>query len=293
MPEGRRLTGAIAAAVTPLRDGGSRLDEDAFGPYADFLVGAGLDGVLAFGTNGEAVLLSVEERQRGLERWVDAIGGRALVAAHCGAQTTAQTVALAAHARKAGADAVAVIGPPYFKLDPREQRAHLLAAAAACAPLPFYVYEFQATAGYAFDPSMLARLREEADNVAGMKVSDTPWDAFERYLLDGLDVFVGPESLIHRGREAGAVGAVSALASAFPVEVAEVVRRPTEAGAARLAELRAHVESFPRHAALKRVVGWRGVPVRPDVRPPLRDLDEAERAALEAWLATEHGSAAA
>ncbi|HEX5583721.1 dihydrodipicolinate synthase family protein [Gaiella sp.] len=293
MSKGRRLAGAIAAAATPLRDGGSRLDEEAFGPYADYLVGAGLDGVLAFGTNGEAVLLSVDERRRGLEVWLEAVGGRALVAAHCGAQTTADTVALAAHARDAGADAVAVIGPPYFKLDARAQRAHLLAAAEACAPLPFYVYEFAATAGYAFDPSMLSRLREEAGNVTGMKVSDAPWEAFERYLLDGFDVFVGPESLIHRGREAGAVGAVSALASAFPVEVAEVVRRPTEAGAARLAELRDRVESFPRHAALKRVVGRRGVPLRPDVRPPLRDLDSDERRALEGWLETELGSAVA
>jgi dihydrodipicolinate synthase/N-acetylneuraminate lyase len=293
MAKGRRLAGTIAAAVTPLRDGGHRLDDEAFGPYADFLVGSGLDGVLAFGTNGEAVLLSTEERQRGLELWLEAIAGRALVAAHCGAQTTAATVALCAHARSAGADAVAVIGPPYFRLDPREQRAHLLAAAEACAPLPFYVYEFAATAGYAFDTSMLARLREEAPNVAGMKVSDAPWEAFERYLLDGFDVFVGPESLIHRGREAGAVGAVSALASAFPVEVAEVVRRPTEDGARGLAELRRQIESYPRHAALKRVIGLRGVPVRPDVRPPLRDLDEQERRALEEWLAREPGSAAA
>jgi dihydrodipicolinate synthase/N-acetylneuraminate lyase len=285
-----RLHGAIAAAATPLADGGARLDAAAFGPYADFLVGAGLDGVLAFGTNGEAVLLSVEERRRGLELWLDAVDARALVAAHCGAQTTADTVELAAHAAEAGADAVAVIGPPYFKLDPAAQRAHLLAAAAACAPLPFYVYEFAATAGYAFDPSMLARLREEADNLAGMKVSDSPWDAFERYLLDGFDVFVGPEALIHRGREAGAVGAVSALASAFPEQVAAVVREPTESGALQLAALRARMESFPRHAALKRVVGWKGVPLRPDVRAPLRDLDDEELAELEAWLEHEVGA---
>ena len=293
MAKGRRLSGAIAAALTPLRDGGARLDDEAFGPYADYLVGAGLDGVLAFGTNGEAVLLSVEERRRGLELWLEALGGRALVAAHCGAQTTADTVALASHAAAAGADAVAVIGPPYFKLDPREQRAHLLAAAEACAPLPFYVYEFAATAGYAFDPSMLAQLREEVDNLTGMKVSDVPWEAFERYLIEGYDVFVGPASLIHLGREAGAVGAVSALASAFPAEVAEVVRRPTATGAARLADLRRRIESFPRHAALKRVVGRRGVSVLPDVRPPLRDLDAAERAGLEARLEEELGSAAA
>jgi dihydrodipicolinate synthase/N-acetylneuraminate lyase len=287
-----RLHGAIAAAATPLADGGARLDEPAFGPYADFLVDAGLDGVLSFGTNGEAVLLSTEERRRGLELWLEAVAGRALVAAHCGAQTTADTVVLAAHAAEAGADAVAVIGPPYFKLDAKAQRAHLLAAASACAPLPFYVYEFAATAGYAFDPAMLLRLREDADNVTGMKVSDSPWDAFERYLLDGFDIFVGPEALIHRGREAGAVGAVSALASAFPEEVAPVVREPTEAGAAHLAQLRAQMESFPRHAALKRVIRWKGVPVRPDVRPPLRDLDATEIAALEGWLGREVGAAA-
>ncbi len=288
-----RLHGAIAAASTPLVDGGSRLDEAAFVPYADFLVGAGLDGVLAFGTNGEAVLLSADERRRGLELWVEAVAGRALLAAHCGAQTTDETVALAAHASEAGADAVAVIGPPYFKLDPPAQRAHLLAAARACAPLPLYVYEFAATAGYAFDLSMLARLREEASNVVGMKVSDTPWDAFEPYLLDGFDVFVGPEALIHRGREAGAIGAVSALASAFPAEVAAVVRDPTEEGAARLAALRARVESFPRHAALKRTAAWRGVSIRPDVRPPLRDLDAREVGELEKWLAEELGPRAA
>ena len=37
--------------------------------------------------------------------------------AHSGAQTTADTVALAVHAAEAGADAVAVIAPPYFALD--------------------------------------------------------------------------------------------------------------------------------------------------------------------------------
>jgi dihydrodipicolinate synthase/N-acetylneuraminate lyase len=279
-----RLHGTIAAALTPLRDGGAALDGDAFGPTADFLVTAGLDGLLAFGTNGEAVLLSVDERRRGLELWLDAVAGRALVAAHCGAQTTADTVALAEHAADAGADAVAVIGPPYFKLDPTAQLAHLLAAARACAPLPFYVYEFAATAGYPFDPVMLGRLREQSDNVVGMKVSDTPWEAFSRYLLDGFDVFVGPEALIDEGRRAGAVGAVSALAAAFPERVAAVVREPTAEGAAALGALRARIESFPRHAALKRVAARRGVAIHPDVRAPLRDLDADELVRFEVVL---------
>jgi len=280
------LRGALAAALTPLRDDGAALDDDAFGPYCDFLVAGGLDGLLAFGTNGEGVLFSVEERMRGLRLFIDASRKRLQVAAHCGAQTTADTVELAADAAEAGADAIAVIGPPYFPLDTTAQIAHFSAAADACAPLPFYVYEFARTSGYAVSLDTLARLRDEAPNFVGMKVSDAPWDAFQPYLLDGLAVFVGPEALIHLGIQAGAVGAVSALAGAFPAEVAAVVRDPTEAGAATLAELRAGVERFPRQAALKRVVASRGVPLRSDVRAPLRDLTESEAAELDSWLAS-------
>ncbi len=278
------LTGALAAAVTPLREEGSALDEDAFGPLLDFYAAAGLDGVLAFGTNGEGVLFSVEERRHGLRLFVEAAAGRLRVAAHCGAQTTADTVALAADAAEAGADAVAVIGPPYFVLDEPAQLAHFAAAASACSPLPFYVYEFARTSGYPVALDVLARLREQAPNFAGMKVSDTPWEAFEPYTTVGVDVFVGPEALIHRGMEAGAVGAVSALASVFPEEVAAVVREPTAAGAARLGELRAAVERFPRQAAMKRIAAFRGIPVRSDVRAPLRDLAPEESLELAQWL---------
>ena len=287
------LRGALAAALTPLRDGGASLDADAFGPYCDFLAAGELDGLLAFGTNGEGVLFSVEERRRGVRLFIEASRGRLQVAAHCGAQTTADTVTLAADAAELGADAVAVIGPPYFPLDPGAQLAHFVAAARACAPLPFYVYEFARTSGYAVSLETLARLRDEVSNFVGLKVSDTPWDAFQPYVLDGLAVFVGPEALIHLGMQAGAAGAVSALAGAFPAEVAAVVREPTEAGAARLAELRAGVERFPRQAALKRVVASRGVPLNSDVRAPLRDLTEAEARELDAWLAATAAAAVA
>ncbi len=277
------LRGALAASVTPLCDAGSKLDEDAFGPLVEFYVASGLDGVMALGTSGEGILLRCEERRRAADLFLQAADRRLLVAVHCGAQTTAETVALCMHAAEVGADAVVVIGPPYFRLDEQAQYAHFLAAARACAPLPFYVYEFASTSGYAVPPAVLHRLRENAGNATGLKVSDTPWEAFSPYLLPGFDVFVGPEALIQRGMEAGALGAVSALASAFPEEVAAVVRQPTVEGAAQLADLRASVERFPRQAALKRILGRRGVAVREDVRAPLRGLTVEEREQLDDW----------
>jgi len=276
------LRGALAAALTPLRAGG--LDEDAFPPYVDFLAAGGLDGILALGTTGEGLLFSPPERRRVAELYVDAARGKLQVAVNAGAQTTADTVALADHAAAVGADAVAVIAPPYFPLDDESVLRHLSAAARACAPVPFYVYEFARASGYAVSSAVLARLRDEAPNLAGMKVSDTPYESFEPYLHEGLDVFVGPEAFIGRGLAGGAVGAVSALGSAFPEHVARAVRERSD----DLAALRDAVERFPRHAALKRVVARRGVPMGPDVRAPLRALSEDEERdlfdALAPWL---------
>jgi dihydrodipicolinate synthase/N-acetylneuraminate lyase len=280
------INGTLAAAATPLRDGGRALDETAFSPLVDFLAGAGLDGLLALGTTGEGILLSVAERRRAAELFADAAAGRLDVAVHCGAQSTADTVALAEHAAGLGVAGVAVIGPPYFQLDDRALVEHFAAAAAACAPAPFYVYEFATTSGYAVPPHVVVELGDRAPNLAGLKVSDTPWKRFEPYLIEGLDVFVGPESLIARGRAAGAVGAVSALATAFPELVAACVREPTDDRAAGLAELRATIERFPRHAALKHVLGRRGVPISEDVRAPLRALTDDERVELDRLLPT-------
>jgi dihydrodipicolinate synthase/N-acetylneuraminate lyase len=273
------LRGTLAAALTPLRRGGAELDDEAFGAYADFL--GNLDGILALGTTGEGFLLASAERRRAVELFVAA---GIPVIAHCGAQTTSDTVLLAEHAAGAGARGVAVIAPPYFPLDERELLAHFVAAASACAPTPFYVYEFARASGYAVPLSVLMQLRERAPNLKGLKVSDAPWERFAPYLIEGLDVFVGPEALIAQGVVAGAVGAVSALAAAFPERVAAAVGDPAGDEARGMGALREAIEQFPRQAALKRIVARRGIAIREDVRPPLRTLTDDERMELDRWL---------
>src|SRR5918995_563352 len=231
------LRGSLAAVVTPLGDGGAALDEDAVGPYVDFLARPGrLDGILALGTTGEGILLSVDERKRVAERFIEAGRGRLQVAIHAGAQTTADTVDFAA-------------------------------AAEASGPIPFYLYEFKGRAGYSIPLPVVERL---GDRVAGLKVSNQPLDAVEPYLLEGLDVFIGAESLVDAGVERGAAGSVSGLAAAFP-EGADPSKR-------------VFLERFPFQAALKTVIALRGVPIQEVVRPPLRGLAPEERAEVEQWL---------
>ncbi len=279
------LHGAIAASVTPLTDTGSRLDEDAIATLVEFLASGGIDGLLACGTTGEGILMSLEERKRATELFLAARPPGFAVAAHCGAQTTADTVALARHAAAAGVDAVAVIAPPYFVLDEPSLVEHFRAAADACAPLPFDVYEFAARSGYPIPVTAIERIREAAPNLAGLKVSDVPFGCVEPYLLDGLDVFIGSEPLVMEGLERGAAGAVSGLAAAFPELIAALVHERRRDAHRTVIRIREVLDRLPFHAALKAILAERGLPVRADVRAPLRPLTREERSEAVGLLA--------
>jgi dihydrodipicolinate synthase/N-acetylneuraminate lyase len=274
----------IVAAVTPLADGGSRVDEGAIAAYVAFLESLGADGVFACGTTGEGVLLSLDERRRAAEAFRAALTGALIV--HAGAQTTADTVALASHAREIDADAVAVIAPPYFPLDGESLTAHFVAAARAAAPLPFYCYAFTARSGYPLPVEVIRRIGASVDNLAGLKVSESPFDRVTPYLDLGLPVLIGNEPLIPEGIAHGAIGSVSGMAAAFPDVVRSALDAPDDGAAARLRELRAAMEASGQFiAAAKQVLGMRGVPVGPDMRAPLRRLTADEAEILEAAIA--------
>jgi dihydrodipicolinate synthase/N-acetylneuraminate lyase len=244
----------------------------------------GADGVFACGTTGEGILLSMEERRRTATLFRAALTSGLLIV-HCGSQTTADTVALATHAAEIGADGVAVIPPPYFPLDEAALSAHFTAAAAACAPLPFFIYAFAARSGYPVPVEVVGRVREAAPNLAGLKVSESPFERVAPYLDLGLPVLVGSEPLIPPALARGAVGSVSGLAAAFPDVVRAALDAPDADAEARLAALRSTMEAQPFIAAAKHVLTRRGVPVRPDMRAPMRPLTAEEAAALDRRLA--------
>ncbi len=276
-----RIRGAVAAAVTPLTAGGAGVDRDAIQALVDFYVAAGLDGLLVLGTTGEGILLAGDERRAAATAFLDASRGRIPVVVHCGAQTTRDTNLLAEHAAGIGADGVAVIPPPYYALDAAAILRHLSSAAAACAPAPFYAYEFAARSGYAIPLELLPSLRDEATNFVGIKVSDSPYEKVSPYLVEGLDVFIGAEGLIARGMQEGAVGAVSGLAAALPELTITAVRSGSEAASDDTARVRDALQRFPFHAVLKLLLRRRGVPITDSVTAPLRTLDAAELAEFE------------
>jgi 4-hydroxy-tetrahydrodipicolinate synthase len=185
---------------------------------------------------------------------------------------------------------VAVIPPPYFVLDTDALVAHMLAAARACAPLPFWGYAFTARSGYPLSPEAIARIRDGADNFAGLKVSESPWERLEPYLDLGLPVLVGNEPMIPRAMARGAIGSVSGMAACLPEVVRAALDAPDETAGQVLRDVRSMLEASGQFvAAAKHVLGRKGVPIQADVRAPLRPLTADEVHALdeaaEAFLA--------
>ncbi len=276
--------GTLAASVTPLTGVDGSIDGDGIGAVVDFYARAGLDGVLALGTTGEGVLFSLDERRFAADEFVTSAHHRLAVFVHCGAQTTHDTVALAEHAASHGAAGVAVIPPPYFALDAEAIWRHLDAAAHACAPLPFYVYEFAPRSGYAVPIDVVERLRTTAPNLAGLKVSNSPFEKVEPYLLPGLDVFIGAEGLIAQGMASGAAGSVSGLAAALPELTIDAVESRTAEASARAARVRSLIDPFPFQSALKFILQRRGVAIEDAVRQPLLTLNDEQRLALRTLI---------
>ena len=130
-------------------------------------------------------------------------------------------------------------------------------------------------------------MAERTTNLAGLKVSESPYDKVAPYLALGLRTYVGSEPLLPQALADGAYGSVSGLASAFPADVRRVLDEPTPEHAQHLASLRDTLGATTFIAGLKWVLRNHGVPIQPDVRAPLAaGQRRARRAARDALTAS-------
>ncbi|HHF98718.1 MAG TPA: 4-hydroxy-tetrahydrodipicolinate synthase, partial [Candidatus Aerophobetes bacterium] len=95
--------GVISAIITPMKDGGEKVDAEAMRSYLDFIVEKGVDGVFVGGTTGEGPLLSLEERKQIAEVAVEKLKGKVKVIVHTGCITTEESIRLTKHSCEIGA----------------------------------------------------------------------------------------------------------------------------------------------------------------------------------------------
>jgi 4-hydroxy-tetrahydrodipicolinate synthase len=287
-----RLAGVIAAMLTPMADGGARLDPEAAGRLAEWLVDTGVHGLYIAGTTGEGLYLSADEHQE-LVRAVVKAARDVPVVAHVGALTTAQAVVLARQAVRADATAVATIPPPYYSLNREELFAHFSAIAAAAEPLPLYLYNIPSHARNELPPTFVAACGRALPNVRGIKDSSgAPGRIPElvKTLGPGFDVVCGNDDKILHAFQVGAAGIVASGASVFPelylgLHAAWKGGRLADAQAAqaRIVAMQHALGNGARLGWYKYVLALRGVPVG-GVRPPLMDASPVEQEGIRRRL---------
>jgi dihydrodipicolinate synthase/N-acetylneuraminate lyase len=286
-----RFPGIIPAVTTPF-DAGGAVDAEALAQNLAALLDAGVHGFVATGTMGEAGSLSGAERRLVVETTVRAADGRVPVVVGVSSGTPAASIALAADAADAGADAIMLLPPLGYRADPRETVAFYRAVGGATA-LPVMAYNNPEASGVDLPVALIARIAAEVEQVVAIKEcsGDARRIAALRNEAPGLEVLVGGDDWALEGFAAGATGWVTGVADCAPAECVELydaVRGGDLEGAravyGRLLPL-ARLDMTPKlvqfFKGAQDRLGFTGGPVR----EPRLALDAADEAVLDAAVA--------
>ncbi len=280
------LTGLIAAAHTPMH-ADSSINLDPIEKQAQMLAAGGLTGVFICGTTGEGMSLTVSERRQIAERWQAVAPENFPVMVNVSALSLEDCRALAAHAQKIGACAIAAMAPCFFKPASAEDLALFCAEIAAQAPnLPFYYYHIPDMTGVTIPVyGFLTVAGDRIPTLTGVKFTHEDLMDFERCLaLEGgrFDMLYGRDQMLLSALVLGAKGAIGTTYN-FAAPLFLDIMKAYEAGdiataraeQARAAEMIEVLEKFGGLPACKAVMKMIGLDCGPP-RLPQRTLSDQQ-----------------
>jgi 4-hydroxy-tetrahydrodipicolinate synthase len=284
-----RDTSVLAASLTPFTNDDT-VDAPALVRHVRWLLNNGCGGALLFGTTGEGLSLTVDERIDALGALLDADlpAGRLLVGT--GAPALPDAVRLTRAATAQGVRGVLVLPPFHFREISDEGvfrfYDHLIQRVDDPA-LRLYFYHHPELSGVALSFPVIQRLNERhSEQVAGVKDSSGEWDHTEALIrsFPDLEVFAGTERLLLPALRAGGSGCISAtvnLTAPVARQVHEAWRTGQDAARLqdRLTSLRGSLARFSTIAALKQVCAWQNT-MGAAVRAPLARLSDEQQEML-------------
>lgn len=151
-----KFEGIYTPVITPHREDGS-IDRDAFAAMIDYLIGAGVHGLINGGSTGEYYAQSMEERVEMAAFAKEVIGDRVPLIVGTVAIRLEDSLRMAEHAAKIGAAALLVGSPPYSVPTERENALNALAIDRA-ADLPIMLYNYPGRMGIMMGEEFLDRV---------------------------------------------------------------------------------------------------------------------------------------
>jgi dihydrodipicolinate synthase/N-acetylneuraminate lyase len=286
----RHWRGVFPAITTPFR-ADHAVDHDALADHVEWMIESGCLGIVPLGSLGEAATLSFDEKVEILQTCCRAASSRVPVVAGIAGLATAECVALAREAERAGCEGLmALPAYVYSSEDWREARAHYSAIIGAT-PLSCMLYNNPIAYRTDVIPAQLLELAEAHHNLHAVKESSGDVrrvTQIREVLGDRLAVFAGLDDMIVEAIPMGASGWVAGLVNALPVES---VRLFDLASAGRWEEATAlyhwflpllRFDTVPKFVQLIKLVQAEVGRGTPTVRPPRLALEGEElKAALE------------
>lgn len=290
----KKLYGVITAMTTPFT-ADNKVDVAALEAQTEYLIQKGVQCLYPCGTTGEMYLMSAEERELVAETVIKKAAGRVTVFIHVGAMDQDETIRLAQHAQKIGADGVGVVTPSYFTVDEKAMVEYYKTVCAALPEdFPVYVYVIPQLAHNDVSAETMEKIAAACKNVVGVKYSFADMRRINDYLQvrgGNFSVVPGADDLFLPCLACGCDGVVSGCSGPFPEAFVNVYKafQSGDLAAARKAQVEAtklvKVMQFGGDMSIfKNILTFRGVPGG-HMRKPLMDLDEADVAKLKETVA--------
>lgn len=282
------LYGAYAPITTPFDERGEVAYDKLEANIAKWAM-TRLAGLVVLGSNGEGVFLTEQERVKVWEVARAALPRQKKMIAGTGCESTYATAKLNEAAAKAGADAVLVITPNYYrsKMDGPAMVRHYTTLADE-SPRPVFIYNMPGNTGIDLPPDTILEIARHP-NVIGVKDSSGNVVKMGTVIAAApshFRVYAGSASFLYPAVALGAVGGVMALANIAPdlccdlYELAAAGRHEEARDLQlRLIPLNTAVTSGFGIPALKQGLDWLGFYGGP-VRSPLAPLNDAQKLKL-------------
>ena len=290
----KKLYGVITAMTTPFTADG-KVDTAALEEQTEYLIEKGIQCLYPCGTTGEMYLMSAEERELVAETVVKKAAGRVTVFIHVGAMTVDETIRLAQHAHKIGADGVGVVTPSYFTVNDRAMVEYYKTVCAALPDdFPVYVYVIPQLAHNDISAATMEQIAAACKNVVGVKYSFADMRRINEYLQvrnGNFSVVPGADDLFLPALVCGCDGVVSGCSGPFPEAFVAVYKafqsgdlegaRKAQVAATELVKL---MQFGGDMSIFKNILTFRGV-TGGHMRKPLLDLTDEQVAQLKQQVA--------
>lgn len=224
------IKGVIVPIITVINED-EKIDEAGMRDQVDYVIEGGLDGILAYGSNGEFYQIEEDEMERGFRIMVDQAAGRVPVYFGIGAINTKKCVRLAKMAEANGAAGISVLQPMFLKPDAEELFLHFKTIAEAVPETPVLLYNNPGRVGYTLSADLVEKLAHEVPNIVGMKDTSGDITQTEEFIRRNRDVdfkvFGGKDTLLYASLCIGAVGGVCTAGNFMPELIMDIYHKYT------------------------------------------------------------------